>query len=147
MFTHKLKTIGIVEPAEIIISPIQSPLRVNVGGHLPIYCIAVQGVPIPDLQWFSEGFPVYSEPLRYQQIYVVPTDSPRTTTYTCVRITCDLSRQTIISELRKNVTVIVEGKNIQSTYITDYVVLMFQNLVHTYEHQEMAKLQSLKMDS
>ena len=76
----------------------------------------MQGVPTPELQWFTEGSPVYSERVRYQQIYVVPTDSPRTTTYTCVGITYDLFRQTIISELRKNVTVIVEGKSTQSTY-------------------------------
>ena len=72
----------------------------------------MKGVPTPELQWHSEGFPLNPESERYQQIYVVPTDSPHTTTYTCVGITLNAGRQSIISELRVNVTVIVEGKSI-----------------------------------
>ena len=87
----------------------QSPLRVTVGVHLPIYCIAVKGVPIPEVLWHSEGFPVHPFPSFYQQVYVVPTDSPHTTTYTCAE-TRYFSRGEVISELRVNVTVIVEGK-------------------------------------
>ena len=67
----------------------------------------MKGVPTPQLQWHSEGFPLNPESERYQQIYVVPTDSPHTTTYTCVGVTFF---QTTTSELRVNVTVIVEGK-------------------------------------
>ena len=61
------------------------------------------------MQWHSEGFPLNPYPDAYQQIYVVPTDSPHTTTYTCVGVTYF---QTTTSELmiRVNVTVIVEGK-------------------------------------
>ena len=82
----------------------QSPLRVTVGGHLPIFCTAVEGFPIPDLQWHSEGIPVFPFIQGYQQIYVVPTDSPGTTTYTCVAN--EFSRG---EEFTLNVTVIVEG--------------------------------------
>ena len=67
----------------------------------------MKGVPTPELQWHSEGFPLIPEYDRYQQIYAVPTDSPHTSTYTCVGVTFF---QTTTSELRVNVTVIVEGK-------------------------------------
>ena len=109
----------------------QSPLRVTVGGHLPIYCIAVQGVPIPEVQWHSEGLPVHPLSSFYQQIYVVPTDSPRTTTYTCIGTT--FSRGVETSELRVNVTVIVEGKLILYGY-TLYVVIFkgLASLCHSF---------------
>ena len=98
----------------------QSPLSITVGGHLPIYCTAVQGVPIPEVQWHSEGLPVYPLSSFYQQIYVVPTDSPRTITYTCIGTT--FSRGVETSELRVNVTVVVEGKLILYCY-TLYAVI------------------------
>ena len=97
-------------------------MRVNVGGHLPIYCTAVSGVPIPTIQWHSEGFPVIPTENSYQQVFVVPTDSPHTTMYTCVGVTRKYYRQTglrdneptvyvlLQTEVRVNVTVIVEGK-------------------------------------
>ena len=78
----------------------------------------MRGVPTFYIQWLTEGYPVYSEPLQYQQIYVVPTDSPHTTTYTCEGFVYDGSSTQTISGLRKNVTVIVEGKSTQSTHIT-----------------------------
>ena len=67
----------------------------------------MKGVPTPLLQWHSKGFPLNPDYEGYQQIYVVPTDSPHTSTYTCVGVTFF---QTTTSELRVNVTVIVEGK-------------------------------------
>ena len=85
----------------------QSPLKVSVGSHLPLYCTAVAGFPIPEVQWHSEGFPVYPPPQAYQQIYLVPTDSPHETTYTCVGT---YKQGVKVSELRINVTVIVYGK-------------------------------------
>ena len=69
----------------------------------------MKGVPTPELQWDSEGFPLNPQPERYQQIYVVPT---HTTTYTCVGITRNFRGPLTTSELRVNVTVIVEGKSI-----------------------------------
>ena len=73
----------------------------------------MKGVPTPDLQWHSEGFPLNPIPEIYQQIYVVPTDFPHTTTYTCVGIQFDsFNSLGIISELMVNVTVIVESKSI-----------------------------------
>ena len=99
---------NILEAPEIVISPRQSPLKVSVGGHLPIYCSAVKGVPIPEMQWQSEGFPVYAPPQTYLQIYIVPTDALHETTYTCVGTT--YKQGVKVSELKVNVTVIVHGK-------------------------------------
>ena len=68
----------------MIISPLESPLTVSVGGHLPIYCVATGGDPVPYVQWYNESLPVYPELLQlYQQIYLVPTHFPHTTAYTC----------------------------------------------------------------
>ena len=82
----------------------------------------MSGVPIPIIQWHSEGFPVIPTENSYQQVFVVPTDTPHTTTYTCVGVTSKYYRQTpssdnevttyvlLQTEVRVNVTVIVEGK-------------------------------------
>ena len=108
LFINIFHTNDILEPPKIIISPLQSPLKVSVGGHLPLYCTAVAGFPIPEVQWHSEGFPVYPPPQPHQQIYLVPTNSPHETTYTCV---CTYKQGVkVSSELRINVTVIVHGK-------------------------------------
>ena len=99
--------VDILEPPQIIISPLQSPLKVSVGDHLPLYCTAVKGFPIPEVQWHSESFLVYPPPQAYQQVYLVPTDSPHETTYTCVGTT--YKQGVKVRELRINVTVIVHG--------------------------------------
>ena len=49
-------------------------------------------------------------PQAYQQIYLVPTDSPHTTVYTCVGTIH--SQGKIVDEVRVNVTVTVESKTI-----------------------------------
>ena len=90
-----------------MISSSPSPPRVTIGSHLSLYCIAVKGVPVPEVQWYSDGLPVYPTPQAYQQIYVVPTNSPHTTTYTCLGTT--YSEGVIVNELKVNITVTVES--------------------------------------
>ena len=102
-----------LEPPQIIVSPSQSPVRVTVGSHLLLVCTAVKGFPIPDVQWHSEDFPVYPLPQPYQQIYLVPTDFPHTTIYTCVGTT--YSQGAVTDKLGINVTVIVESKLFNSS--------------------------------
>lgn len=63
---------------------------------------------MPFVQWYSEGYPVYPTPQAYQQIYLVPTDSPHTTVYTCVGTT--YSQGVVVDQLKVNVTVVVESK-------------------------------------
>ena len=91
----------------------KSPLRVTVDDHLPLYCTAVKGVPTPNVQWHSEGFPVIPFVDIYQQIYLVPTDIPHMTTYTCIATEYGFDG-TLIDTVSSNVTVIVEGKLINT---------------------------------
>ena len=67
----------------MIISPSQSPHRVTVGTQLLLYC-AAEGLPIPTVQWYSNDVPLHPLQQPYQQLYLVPTDSPHTTVYKCV---------------------------------------------------------------
>ena len=67
----------------MVISPSQSPHTVKVGTHLLLYC-AAEGLPIPTVQWHSDGVPLHPLQQLYQQIYLVPTDYPHTTAYSCV---------------------------------------------------------------
>ena len=60
------------------------------------------------MQWFV-NFIIKIAPRKLYPVYVVPTDSPHTTTYACVE-TRYTNRGGEVSELRVNVTVIVEGK-------------------------------------
>ena len=96
------------EPPQMIINPSKSPHRVIVGTQLLLYC-AAEGLPTPTVQWHSNG--VFLHPLQqpYQQLYLVPTDSPHTTVYTCI------GRNHIrgVDHIAQaNVTVIVESKQI-----------------------------------
>ena len=89
----------------MIISPSKSPHRVAVGTQLLLYC-AAEGLPTPTVQWYSNGV---LHPLQqsYQQLYLVPTDSPHTTVYTCI----GRNRFKGINHVSQaKVTVIVESK-------------------------------------
>ena len=98
-----------LEPPQIIINPPSSPIRVPVGSQLPLYCVAVKGFPLPVVQWYiySQGIPAHPLTQFYQQIYLVPTDSPHTTTYTCVGTQPDRSQG-----INVTVTVIVESEQL-----------------------------------
>ena len=99
----------------------------------------MSGFPLPEVQWFSEGIPVH--PLRqpYQQIYLVPTDSAHTTTYTCVgAIYQNNYYRVLLSEIMVDVTVIVEdnssGKRIKLYYIATSTNQRQLALFTTYVH-------------
>ena len=63
---------------------------------------------VPEVQWYSNNLPVFPIPQVYQQIYVVPTNSPHTTTYTCVGTTHSEGVKT--DERKVNIIVTVESK-------------------------------------
>ena len=98
--------IFITEPPQMIISPSQSLHRVTVGTQLLLYC-AAEGLPTPTVQWHSNGFPLHPLQQPYQQLYLVPTDSPHTTVYTCIGRN---NIRGVDHVVEANVTVIVEGK-------------------------------------
>ena len=73
----------------------------NVGSVAVLYC-KVTGKPTPTVQWYEGGFPV-----NPMQAFLVPTDTPHTTVYTCVGINYVGNKKHTRSA---NITVIVEGK-------------------------------------
>ena len=96
------------EPPQMIISPSQSPHIVKVGTQLLLYC-AAEGLPIPTVQWHGDGVPVHPLEELYQQIFLVPTDSPHTTVYTCIGRN---HAKGVDHVAQANVTVVVGGKKL-----------------------------------
>ena len=69
----------IVDPPRVIIDPAKSPYRVNVGERLLLYCIA-EGFPIPTIRWYKNNVLIPRQPSPF---YLVSTNVPLTTVYTC----------------------------------------------------------------
>ena len=84
----------------------RSPYMTNVGSVGAIVCRA-SGNPIPTVQWYKDDFPVNPLPSNFQQVFLVPTDTPHTTVYTCVGINYAGGEK---HERFANITVIVKGK-------------------------------------
>ncbi|XP_065904619.1 basement membrane-specific heparan sulfate proteoglycan core protein-like isoform X2 [Dysidea avara] len=63
----------------VTIDPPYSPHTVSVGTRVFLYCIA-EGRPIPTIKWYKNNFLI---PEQTSQLYLVPTDSPHSTKYTC----------------------------------------------------------------
>lgn len=63
----------------IVIDPPQSIYMVNVGTNLILHCIA-KGLPIPTIQWYKNHVLI---PHQSSPFYLVSTDIPGTTVYTC----------------------------------------------------------------
>ena len=99
------------EPPQMIISPSQSPHIVKVGTQLLLYC-AAEGLPIPTVQWHGDGVPVHPLEELYQQIFLVPTDSPHTTVYVCIGRN-QVKGVDYVDQA--NVIVVVEGKKHKHT--------------------------------
>jgi len=97
-----------LEPPQMIISSSQSPHRVTVGTQLLLYC-AAEGIPTPTVQWHSNDVPLHPLQQLYQQLYLVPTDSPGTTVYTCIGRN---HIRGVDHVSQANITVIVESKEI-----------------------------------
>ena len=85
-----------------------SPHRVCIGDFVPLLCKA-KGVPTPTVQWYEGEVAVKDNADSSDQVYYVPTDSPHTTTYTC------LSKNNaggVIRTVKANITVIVQREYI-----------------------------------
>ena len=79
---------------------------INVGGVATLYCVAT-GRPIPTVQWYKGDTAVTPLPSLYQQIFIAPTITPRTTNYTCKGINYAGNRKHMNSA---NIMVIVKSK-------------------------------------
>ena len=72
------------DPPILTFVPGDSPDHVNVNQHVEVSCIA-KGLPLPTVQWFSNGIAVSS--IGQPQVSVtVQTSYPHTAVYTCVGI-------------------------------------------------------------
>ena len=60
----------------------ESPYMTNVGSLAILYCRAI-GKPIPRVQWYKDNTTVNPISSCTQQTFIVPTDAPHTTVYTC----------------------------------------------------------------
>ena len=56
----------------------------NMGSLAILYCRAI-GKPIPRVQWYKDDTPWPVNPISssFQQTFIVPTNMPHTTIYTC----------------------------------------------------------------
>ena len=79
---------------------------INVGGLATLYCVA-KGRSTPTVQWYKGDTAVTPIPTLYQQIFIAPTDTPRTTNYTCKGINYAGNRKHMNSA---SIIVIVESK-------------------------------------
>ena len=77
-----------------------------------LYCRG-SGKPIPRVQWYKGDLPVNPIASRFQQVFLVPTNSARTAVYTCVGINYAGSKKHVRSA---NITVIIKGKGIKQYY-------------------------------
>ena len=63
----------------VTIDPAESPYMVNVGERLLLHCIA-EGFPIPTIRWYKDNVLI---PQQFSPFYLVSTNVPLTTVYTC----------------------------------------------------------------
>ena len=91
------------DPPRVTIYPSQSPYTVDVGTKLVLHCI-VEGLPIPTIQWYKNDIPI---PQESSQLYLVSTDAPSTTVYTCEGKNGAGNMENIV---HANITVIVKSK-------------------------------------
>ena len=78
----------------------------NVGSLATLYCRAI-GKPIPRVQWYKGGTTVSPISSSFQQTFIVPTNMPHTTVYTCKGTNYIESMKHTRSA---SITVIVKGK-------------------------------------
>ena len=60
----------------------KSSYVINVSSLAILYCMAM-GKPIPQVQWYKDDTTVNPISASFQQTFIVPTDLPHTTVYTC----------------------------------------------------------------
>ena len=61
----------------------QSPYVINVDSLATLFCRA-SGKLIPTVQWYKDNVAINPVATLFQQAFLIPSDTPHTTVYTCV---------------------------------------------------------------
>ena len=93
-----------VDPPFVTIAN-ESPYMINMRSLALLYCRAI-GKPIPQVQWYKDDTAVNPISSSFQQTFIVPTNTPHTTVYTCKGTNYIENMKHTISA---NITVIVKG--------------------------------------
>ena len=101
-----------IDPPSVSI-PNKSPYTINMGDLAILYCTSL-GNPIPRVQWFKDDTAVNPISSPFQQIFIVPTNMPHTTVYTCKGINYIANKKHAMSA---NITITIKGK-----YECNYVI-------------------------
>ena len=91
-----------LDAPRVTIDPPHSTHVVNVEAKVILHCIA-EGLPVPTIQWYKNNIPISQQS---SELYLVSTDSPGTTVYTCVGKNNAGNMENTASA---NITVIVKG--------------------------------------
>jgi len=92
----------LVDAPRITINPAVSNYTVDVRSFTFIFCRA-DGVPIPLVQWYTNGAPVIPVSQQVQQFITVPTTHAHVAVYTC-------KASNTIDSKESSITVIVKGR-------------------------------------
>lgn len=104
----------------VTIDPPQPSLTKCVNDSLSLSCTA-KGLPVPEILWHKNNTPI-SQPLP--QTYLVPTESPHTTNYTCVATNNAGGKQR-----QASASIIVMIKGIQHIIMNYNYELLFLSVV------------------
>ena len=95
---------SLLDSPRVTIDPSDSPHTVNVETTSLLNCMA-EGNPIPTIKWYKNDTLI---PQQLGHLFLVPTDFPHTTKYTCEGTN---NAGNMWNSARASIVVIVESKN------------------------------------
>jgi len=97
----------LIDKPKVRITGISPSQQVYVGDEVSITCEAIEGKPVPTVQWYEDGLPVGSRSDAAIKTLDVPTNYTHTTTYKCVGTSYSAGNIPHIHE--SNTTIEVKG--------------------------------------
>ena len=109
--------------------PGDSPYHVNVNQHVQISCIA-KGLPLPVVQWFSNGIAVSSVG-QLQASVTVQTSYPHNAMYTCV----GMNKIDKMEHKRNASITVIVGRKIANVYIHVCITIISMIVMYNRDHE------------